>query len=250
MLCRLLTKIQVIVVDDSLSMKPHEAEVESMVDLLGWTLKDFDPDKIEMRLAVANERIESNNSSDLVESLGKSNFQATCNMSHCLGELFEDYKKKIGIHGQGYYTRPMNIYILTNGIWQTPCEVEEQITDFVKFLEEHRLNRRQVGIQFIRYGENQLGMGRLHNLDTLKQRGLVRRFAFLVPGPHIEVQCANNVLCRDIVDEEYWKGDFLKILLGSINPLFDDDDDEDVHSNGNGNIHGHQIESPMSNRFT
>ena len=41
------------------------------------------------------------------------------------------------------------------------------------------------------------------------------------------------------MDEEFWKGDFLKILLGSINPLFDDDDDMDFFSGtGNGKING------------
>lgn len=42
------------------------------------------------------------------------------------------------------------------------------------------------------------------------------------------------MLYRDIVDEEYWCGDFLKILLGSINPDFDDDDDDVLSSNSNG----------------
>ena len=40
------------------------------------------------------------------------------------------------------------------------------------------MNRRQVGIQFVRFGEDKEGMGRLHGLDTLKQRGRVPRFAF------------------------------------------------------------------------
>jgi hypothetical protein len=34
-------------------------------------------------------------------------------------------------------------------------------------------------------------------------------------------------LNRDIIDEEYCDGNFFKMLLGSINPLFDDDDEDE-----------------------
>lgn len=39
---------------------------------------------------------------------------------------------------------------------------------------------------------------------------------------------------RDIVDEEHCKGNFFKMLLGSINPLFDNDGDVDIPFMANG----------------
>lgn len=159
-------------------MRPHKADVADMVGLLAWILKDFDPDGIELRLAVADQGFNSKNSSSLVDSLTRSTFQATCNMAHCLGRIFEEYKERIRQHAPGFPARPMNIYVLTNGIWQHRCEVEEQITDFVRFLIANRANRRQVGIQFVRFGEDEVGKARLRALDTLKQRDLVARFVF------------------------------------------------------------------------
>ena len=81
-------------VDDSISMRREKSDVAEMVGLLAYFLKNFDPDGIELRLAVADQVFNSRNSSNLVESLTRSTFQATCNMSHCLGQIFEEYKKK------------------------------------------------------------------------------------------------------------------------------------------------------------
>ncbi|QDS71140.1 hypothetical protein FKW77_009908 [Venturia effusa] len=205
---QLTDRDHLIVADDSFSMRSHKLEVKAMVDLLAWTIKGFDPDGVELRLAVTNTTFNFKHSTELVESLNESDHNGPCDMSYCLSQIFDQYKDKVNRHrrGLGSSFRRMSIYVLTNGVWQTPSEVEEQITDFVKFLEQHEMDRRQVGIQSIRFGDDELGMSRLHNLDTLKKR---------------------NRVTRDIVDEEFWDGDFLKILLGSINPLFDDDGDDD-----------------------
>lgn len=61
---------------------------------------------------------------------------------------------------------------------------------------------------------------------------------------------------RDIVDQEHADGNFFKMLLGAINPLFDDDDEEDRSSGGshqsylpNGSYYGGNGKQPVNGSF-
>lgn len=152
----------------------HKLEVSKMADLLVYALKGFDSDGIDMHLTVARTKRTITNSSQLSRFLAKSSFMGQCNMAHCLGQIFEAYKEKISKKAKDL--KPASIYVLTDAIWQPKCEVDTQITDFVKFLVNEGQWSRQVGIQFIRFGNKESSRLILEALDTLKQNGFTARY--------------------------------------------------------------------------
>jgi hypothetical protein len=145
-----------------------------MASLLVYVLKGFDSDGIDMHLSVAHKTSTIANSKYLGRFLNESTFTGQCNMAYCLGQIFETYKAKITSNAKRL--KPINIYILTNAVWQPKCEVDVLIIDFVKFLMDKDQWLRQVGIQFIRFGDSEASKVCLETLDTLKQRGLTERY--------------------------------------------------------------------------
>lgn len=163
---------QIIVIDDSSSMRIHKSNVANMAGLLVYALKGFDSDGIDMHLPVARKARTIANSKYLSSFLSESTFTGECNMAHCLGQIFEAYKEKINSHAKGL--KPTNIYVLTDAVWQPKCEVDAQIINFVQYLVSQGQWSRQVGIQFIRFGDSEDSRICLETLDTLKQRGLTK----------------------------------------------------------------------------
>jgi hypothetical protein len=66
----------------------------------------------------------------------------------------------------------MNIYVLTDGCWENACTGENQIRNLVDELVKLKLTKDQVGIQFIRFGNDQRGLERLSYLDSGLGAGL------------------------------------------------------------------------------
>ena len=77
----------------------------------------------------------------------------------------------------------------------------------VDALERLHAMDKQVGIQFIRFGEDELGMKRLRYLDDQLPKEKERPLA------------------RDICDTTPANGNVWKMMLGSIDPYWDDDPD-------------------------
>lgn len=153
-------------------MRNHKNEVARMVDLFAYSLKGFDEDGVELYLSVAKKNFKEKNSKRLVDRFHtNSSFRDHCNMAHCLRQIFKDYKDKVKRHSRGFPLTPMNIYVLTDAVWQPKCEVKTEIIAFVNFLAEWKVDLRQVGIQFIRFGTDVGAMQRLRELDRLKQKG-------------------------------------------------------------------------------
>lgn len=60
----------------------------------------------------------------------------------------------------------MNLYILTNGIWEPNCDAAGPIKNLVNKLNKLDKGRLQVGIQFISFGNNAEAIDRLNILDS------------------------------------------------------------------------------------
>ena len=115
-------------------------------------------------------------------------------------------------------TRPMTIYVMTNGRWHAGESAESTIDHqrrlagnaiarAVDALERLHAMDKQVGIQFIRFGEDELGIKRLRYLDDQLPKEKERPLA------------------RDICDTTPANGNVWKMMLGSIDPYWDDDPD-------------------------
>lgn len=61
--------------------------------------------------------------------------------------------------------RPLSIYILTDGVWQPEGEPDQLIKDVASVLASNQVPQTHVGIQFIRFGEDEACRARLERLD-------------------------------------------------------------------------------------
>ena len=149
-----------------------------MLDLLGYIVKRFDPDGVEVFFTMSREPGKSRKfkkAKELVKELTGRQPRGKSNMKDRLGELLQAYRQRLEqpIPNTSMFKsraaaepRCLNIYIFTDGDWQPESNVEPHIRSMVDCLEAHQLLNAQVGIQFIQFGENPEGTKRLEYLDS------------------------------------------------------------------------------------
>jgi hypothetical protein len=61
--------------------------------------------------------------------------------------------------------KPLSLYILTDGMWDFEDAAQEPIINAVQKLSDARKGRKEIGIQFISFGNNTDALRRLEHLD-------------------------------------------------------------------------------------
>lgn len=81
-------------------------------------------------------------------------------------------RKKLMARIKNDRVRPVSIYVLTSGVWNSSeaaregtCGAERPINQLITELQSRNLHKSQVAIQFIRFGNYQTGIDRLTYLD-------------------------------------------------------------------------------------
>lgn len=155
-------------------MRAHRKNVVKVVSLLAYLLKDSDPNGLDICFTQSTEKMNSAKSKKLSKVVKQVTFQGISSMRTCLSHLLEEHKNKFRTFtlapGPWYKKnapesqRRLSFYILTDGKWQ-PDEVGPIITALVDRMKELNLLKEHVGIQFIRFGDDPLGIERLNHLD-------------------------------------------------------------------------------------
>lgn len=203
-------------------MYEHWSTLIKRLGLLACAIKEFDDDGMDYVFMSEGKVHHSKDSQPIVSAtqLQRSRCTTKTNASITLNGLFKDYVERYQkslASGKGSFgknmlktwinkpCKPCTFYIFTDAVWQPHCRVSEPVVWMLKQLAN--APRRQVGISFIQFGNDELGTRRLKFLDN----GLKRKYQ--VP---------------DVIDYEYQDGNALKMLLGSVNDWWDgDDSDED-----------------------
>jgi hypothetical protein len=60
---------------------------------------------------------------------------------------------------------PTSIYVFTDGIWESEMDCEKPIKDVVTKLEQHSKPTHHLGVQFISFGTDAVGLSRLRSLS-------------------------------------------------------------------------------------
>lgn len=171
--------IQIFVVDDSNTMRKHHwPQVVEAVQALGYLVKHADPDGVELFFTSRPWKPKKSGGKEitsLVRSLeehGPKRPEGPCNMESSLGPILDHVKNgltKGSMFRQQTNRRGINVYILTDGIWQggtdIRCGVEEPIKNLSKMMQELGKNRTTVALQFIQLGDDVVGEERLRYLD-------------------------------------------------------------------------------------
>ncbi|TVY33614.1 Serine/threonine-protein kinase [Lachnellula subtilissima] len=207
----------VFLIDDSVSMKPHWDKsndgpgVVKVFEALSYLVKETDDDGIDLLFTVSGDRVSDRKSTKkLVLLVKEREHKGDTDINLRLNRLFDDYKaefqKKSRFSKDPKKVKPLSLYILTNGVWEKGSDLSEIIRLLVKKLEDMGKTREQVGIEFISFGANLVGLGRMKSLDS------------------------ELSLSMDIIDHEPSDGNVWKMLLGSFNNTWDDDDDLKLQS--------------------
>jgi len=187
------------VVDDGETMRDlraanrrqRQSEVADYVDVLSYMVKRHDKDGIDLYYFNSSDCVEgSKNSTKLVLSVRGHRFSGVSSPENSLVKKLDAYSKKIKAyasrtledqsHGRRLHLplglskapklpAPLSVYVLTDGVWQLggDDDLEETIRDLIKNLRAAKCTRKQIGIQFIRFGNDPVGIERLNALDRL-----------------------------------------------------------------------------------
>lgn len=162
----------VFVVDDSKTMQRYRLEVMDTAEALMYPVKDCDPNGIEMRFASEPEKVYKRrkviglrtSTTALREVIGR-RFDArslgTCNMESKLNKIVDEVVRK---------GRQVSIIVLTDGVWERASQapgggVEVTIQSLVRKMAKNSANRTDVSVQFVRFGDDEVGRDRLTYLD-------------------------------------------------------------------------------------
>ncbi|KAI4172942.1 MAG: hypothetical protein LQ343_003229 [Gyalolechia ehrenbergii] len=210
----LRSRDHVFLVDTAKTMARYQTQVKEIVELLGFMVTPYDDDGIELYLSCNEESAWYRKSRDVSKFLDQldevhlSDRPSQPNFALPFGKIIEKYQsrltKKYFREHLGFDPKrppPLSLYVITDGVWQPGCEiaVEKTIVGLVDLLEERHLTNAQVGIQFIRVGDDANGERRLEKLDRCLDRN------------------------QDIVDTTHSTGNVWKMLQGPISRWYDDD---------------------------
>ena len=211
--------MQIFILDDSASMSTHWSRVKDLYAnlILMVKKKQLDPDGGQLLFITSDYADERINTTKLVDAVMQHKFKlkGTTNFAKRINKVLGDYLQKLR---KDYRTPPISIYVLTDGVWETQQGTKsakdyhlEQVADAigraVKVLDEHAILDKRIGIQFVRFGDDKIGKKRLRYLDAKLKR--------------------KKGLSRDICDTTLAEGNVWKMMLGSIDPAWDDDSDDD-----------------------
>jgi len=164
-------------------MLQYWQELISLVGVLAYIVKSADPDGIEMFYTISPESVKSKDSSALVKSVQKTRPQGISDIGMGLNLILNPYNAKLEkTFGSASVAanarediRELSLYVLTDGVWQPDSDAEAPIKDLVRtLLKQRKLNKKQVGIQFIRFGNDPEGIRKLQKLDdelTISESG-------------------------------------------------------------------------------
>ncbi|KAK4952431.1 hypothetical protein LTR10_009237 [Elasticomyces elasticus] len=191
-------------IDDSTSMYASRPELCSLFELLAYIVEDDDPDGVEVLCANTGVSLKEKDSSKLSEHVNNNiKWKGRTHLESRLAQILGAYGEKLLARGPRPKrpVTPLTVYILTDGVWQGGGEPEVPIMELVYTLANLGLDRKQVGVQFIVFGENRAGLQHLDKIDDMQ-------------GPY--------TLPLDIVDTERANGNVWKMLRGAIDDVFDD----------------------------
>lgn len=196
-----------------------------VIEGLSYILKDADKNGLDLYFTISeqftNEEKHTSSLVRLVERHKQNDPDASTEINFRLNQILDKYKAKLDSNGwwPKKPPKPLSLYILTNGVWEAECKPEIPIKNVVQKLQDLRKDREQIGIQFISFGNDIVGMERLRHLDDDLTRDL-NLDQYVSPFPH----CCLNVLTpafSDIVDTTPWDDDICKMLLGHLNENMD-----------------------------
>ncbi|KAI1448932.1 kinase-like domain-containing protein [Annulohypoxylon stygium] len=209
---------QIFLVDDSTSMKSqHYNDVMNTFIALSYLAKKIDDNELDLFFTsqpatILSDRRTSKLLTEVQQhynrrpSLGSSmEYSLSLVINHIIEKLPNPHITFTGIRGLSQWMKPqakITLFVFTDGRWDSISGVENEITRLINGVKVRNLSRTSVTIQFIRFGDDLDGIGRLKYLDNFGKE-----------------------LGWDIVDTKSHKDHVPDMFIGSIDDTVDDNDD-------------------------
>lgn len=176
----LIGRDHVFLIDDSHSMRKHWADVAETVQLLCETLFNLKADNVvEVQFASRAEKRVSKSSKilrNLVERYRpREETGGSTDLGIALRRFLEEYQAKMSSR-KGFKAvfhrnhKPLSLYILTDGLFSRLQDVKEAARQVLKQRELQRRLVPQIGLQFIRFGDDAEGTASLAELDQMTRK--------------------------------------------------------------------------------
>jgi len=168
---RLITT-QVFLVDDAATMYPYWNEVRELCEILAYMVKEKDPNGFDLYFTVSPKQYNFKHTSGLEKVLKDKTAKGETDIKVQLSNIITTFETRLrpptsNSHFQRSaqsHVRPMNLYILTNALWEAHSDAAIPIKHLVNRLTQNELHNHHFMIQFISFGT--AGQERLKRLDS------------------------------------------------------------------------------------
>jgi hypothetical protein len=139
-------------------MSPHWNDVTELFEVLSYMVKRTDPDGIELLFTGTTEIYKERHTSKLIKKVQCMPREGKADMKTTLSRVL--YKDSLR-----WSRTPTSVYVFTDGIWESETDCRKPIKDVVTKLEQHSKPTYHLGLQFISFGTDAVGLSRLRSLD-------------------------------------------------------------------------------------
>jgi len=159
--------------DDSVSMKEHWDDVVSLFSVFAYITKRLDDDGLEMYFTVSARFEKFKDTTPAVAHLKSMRQTTFSNINMRLEHILRKYQADLEHQRERRGTfwsraksvKPLSLYVFTDGAWNG-CDAVAPIEAMIEKLRQLGLPKEQVAIQFIRFGNDEVGIKRLQYLDS------------------------------------------------------------------------------------
>ena len=160
-----------------MSSKPFRKDMKIVLKVLAATLKSTDPDGPDLYFTGPYRKLKRQGTQSILDAFDSTPLDKHPDMRRCLAAILDEYQTRFGkwnlrekmAHPKSTPSknpRKLNLYILTDGIWQPNTDLVQEIDTLVAHLWDRKFTDKQVGIQFIRFGDNPHAIRKMRKLDN------------------------------------------------------------------------------------
>ncbi|KAH7063887.1 hypothetical protein BKA63DRAFT_428685 [Paraphoma chrysanthemicola] len=210
---------QIFIIDNSASMQPHRQRVEETFAALSYIVKHFDRDGMDLYFTTSRVTDHAHHRTSMITKLSKVEYRGETQMDITLSKVLGSRNSKLRaisalLKSDNNWAK--SIYVFTDGKWHGEDDSLCGIPALIESVTRKISLRGTLGIQFIQFGNDEVGTRRLKELDD----GLQKLGIMYVCLPK-RGSTFTNSKARDIIDTEPHDGNVYKMLLGPRSETWD-----------------------------
>lgn len=160
-------------IDDSMSMDRYWDKVQQVFETVSYIVKEVDPNGFDLWFTGPGEPLKNcRKTTAPLRAVESRRPKGTTDIKVKLTLIFDDYIEDLQkprsriLSKLSKPVRALSLYVLTDGVWEKDCNPRDLVENFVRKLETLGKVKGKVGIQFISFGRDPVGLERMELLDS------------------------------------------------------------------------------------